>query len=251
MIEVVDFHKAYDRTIAVKGLSFHVKPGQVLGLIGPNGAGKTTSMRAVSGMIRPSRGKLCVFGCDVVADPVSAKRQLAYVPDDPQLFGDLTVDQHLAFTAAAYHVTDADSKVKSLLKTFELADRRSTPARDLSRGMRQKLAICCAYLHEPRALLLDEPLTGLDPHGIRVLKRTLRERADDGAAVVISSHLLAMVEDLCTHVLILSEGDARFFGTVTALKSTFMTEDHEASLERIFFMATERSCPAPLVTAAG
>ncbi|REK33534.1 MAG: ABC transporter ATP-binding protein [Planctomycetota bacterium] len=251
MIEVTDFHKAYDRTVAVRGLSFHVKRGEVLGLIGPNGAGKTTSMRAVSGMIRPSRGELRVFGCDVVADPVAAKRQLAYVPDDPQLFGDLTVDQHLAFTASAYDVRDADEKVSGLLETFELADRRTKPARDLSRGMRQKLAICCAYLHDPSALLLDEPLTGLDPHGIRVLKRTLRERADEGAAVVISSHLLAMVEDLCTHVLILSEGESRFFGTVAELKSTFMTEDDEASLERIFFMATEKSRPAPLVTVAG
>jgi ABC-2 type transport system ATP-binding protein len=238
MIHVQDFHKTYDRTPAVRGLTFDVEPGQILGLIGPNGAGKTTTMRAISGMIAPSAGCLSVAGCDVIRDPVSAKQRLAYVPDDPQLFWDLTVDQHLAFTAAAYGVASPDDAATALLDRFQLSAKRRTPARDLSRGMRQKLAICCAYLHDPAALLLDEPLTGLDPLGIRVLKESLRERAAAGAAVIVSSHLLAMVEDLCTHVLILSQGQPRFCGTIDELHAAFLNKADELTLERIFFLAT-------------
>jgi ABC-2 type transport system ATP-binding protein len=244
MIDVQEFRKTYERTPAVRGLTFAVEPGQILGLIGPNGAGKTTTMRAISGMITPTSGRLRVAGHDVVSDPVTAKQMLAYVPDDPQLFWDLTVEQHLAFTAAAYGVSSPDESAAALLERFELTGKRHAPARDLSRGMRQKLAICCAYLHDPVALLLDEPLTGLDPLGIRVLKESLRERAAAGAAVIVSSHLLAMVEDLCTHVLILSQGESRYFGTADDLRNTFVTGEDERTLERIFFMAT-RSEPVP------
>ena len=244
MIDVQEFYKTYERTPAVRGLTFSVAPGQILGLIGPNGAGKTTTMRAISAMIAPTSGRLRVAGHDVVSDPVAAKQMLAYVPDDPQLFWDLTVVQHLAFTAAAYGVASPDQPAGALLERFELTGKRHAPARDLSRGMRQKLAICCAYLHDPAALLLDEPLTGLDPLGIRVLKESLRERAAAGAAVIVSSHLLAMVEDLCTHVLILSQGESRYFGTADDLRNAFVTGEDERTLERIFFMAT-RSEPAP------
>jgi len=239
VISVREFHKAYDRTVAVRGISFVAEPGQIWGLIGPNGAGKTTTMRAISGMVRPSRGELSVDGHDIVQDPVAAKRLLAYVPDDPQLFPDLTVEQHLAFVAAAYRVPAVEVVAGELLDRFALIPKRSTPARDLSRGMRQKLAICCASFHDPRALLLDEPLTGLDPHGIRVLKDSLRERAAAGAAVVVSSHLLAMVEDLCTHLLILSQGRQQFCGPIADLKAAFLSEEDQATLERIFFLATE------------
>src|SRR5277367_1174925 len=203
MIQVVDYHKLYRQTVAVAGLSFEVQPGQILGLLGPNGAGKTTTMRAISGIITPTSGRLVVDGHDVVRDPVAAKSALAYVPDDPHLFDTLTVWEHLEFMAAAYRVADFAPAGNRLLEQFELTDKRDTVAQELSRGMRQKVAICCAYLHDPKAILLDEPLTGLDPHGIRTMKDSVRQRAAAGAAVVVSSHLLALVQDLCTHLLIL------------------------------------------------
>ncbi|MCA9026830.1 MAG: ABC transporter ATP-binding protein [Planctomycetaceae bacterium] len=239
MIRVEDFHKAYDDTVAVAGLSFEVTAGQILGLVGPNGAGKTTTMRTLSCLLTASKGTLTVDGCDVSKQPIEVKHRLAYVADDPQLFNDLTVDEHLAFVASAYSVDHADEKARLLLKDFELTQKRHTPAGDLSRGMRQKLAICCAYLRDPRAILFDEPLTGLDPHGIHKLKESIRERAASGAAVIVSSHLLAMVEDLCTHVLILASGRQRFCGTIDELRTTFVGEDEELTLERIFFMATQ------------
>ena len=239
VITVEDFHKAYEETVAVSGISFEVAGGDILGLVGPNGAGKTTTLKTLSGVIPPTRGRLTVQGFDVERDAVQVKRRLAYVPDDPQLFPDLCVDQHLAFTAAVYDVDGADDRAAELVDLFELTARRKTPARDLSRGMRQKLAICCAFLHDPLALLFDEPLTGLDPRGIRMLKESICCRAEQGAAVIISSHLLAMVEDICTHVLIIDAGQQRFCGTFDELKETFVSSEPAASLEQIFFLATE------------
>ena len=238
MIEVHDFHKAFGDHVAVKGITFRVGPGELLAIIGPNGAGKTTTMRALTGIIPASRGKLAIAGFDVEADPIAAKSRLAFVPDDAPLFHDLTVEEHLSFYASVYRVKDAQDKAQRLLEEFELGHKSRTPASNLSRGMRQKLAICCAYLHDPQAILFDEPLTGLDPQGIRVFKRSLCQRAASGAAVMISSHMLAMVEDLCTHVLILDRGVQRFCGPVAELRKSFDHVDADASLEEIFFAAT-------------
>lgn len=239
MIEVDDFHKSFDRHVAAQGITFRVQPGELLALIGPNGAGKTTTMRAVTGIIPPSRGRLSIAGFDVEGDPIAAKSRLAFVPDDAPLFSDLTVEEHLAFYASIYRVENAQNKALALVDEFELTHKLRTSASNLSRGMRQKLAICCAYLHDPQAILLDEPLTGLDPQGIRVFKRSLRERAAAlGTAVVISSHMLAMVEDLCTHVLILDQGVQRFFGPIDQLRRCFDNVDADASLEEIYFAAT-------------
>ncbi len=186
VIQVIDFHKAYRETVAVTALSFDVQPGQVLGLLGPNGAGKTTTLRAIAGVIPPTHGRLLIGGHDVCAEPVAAKQLLAYVPDDPKLFDALTIWEHFQFIAAAYRVRDFQANAQALLDQFELTGKRDSLAQELSRGMRQKLAICCAYLHDPRAILFDEPLTGLDPHGIRTMKASVRQRASAGAAIVVS-----------------------------------------------------------------
>ena len=238
MIEVDDFHKAFADHVAIRGISFRVAPGEILGIIGPNGAGKTTTMRAISGIIPASRGRLSIAGFEIAAEPIAAKSRLAFVPDEPPLFQDLTVEEHLSFYASVYRVSDAHRKAAGLLNEFELTSKLRTPASNLSRGMRQKLAICCAYLHDPQAVLFDEPLTGLDPQGIRVLKRSLTERAEQGAAVMVSSHLLAMVEDLCTHVLILAGGVQRFFGPIDELRTSFDHVNAAARLEDMYFAAT-------------
>lgn len=239
MIDIRNFRKIYDGLLAVDQLSFQVQPGEILGLIGPNGAGKTTTMRCLCGLLTPSAGHLSVCGYDIEQNSIEAKRNLCYIPDDPPLFPELTVEQHLAFSARVYDVPDADAKAIALLEAFGLANRRKTRASELSRGMRQKLAISCGYLHDPKVILLDEPMTGLDPHGIRTLKESVQQRAAEGAAVIISSHLLAMVEDICSHVLILKEGRQRFIGRIDELKKSFMKEQDSLTLEQIFFRATE------------
>jgi ABC-2 type transport system ATP-binding protein len=185
-----------------------VEAGHVLGLVGPNGAGKTSTLRAIAGIIPPTKGRILVAGYDVVRDPVEAKRRLAYIPDDPKLFETLTVKEHLEFIAAAYQVANHGPLADRLLEEFELVEKRDALAQELSRGMRQKLAVCCAFLHDPSAILFDEPLTGLDPHGIRTLKQAIVDLGKSGKAIIISSHLLSLVEDICTDLLILDHGRA-------------------------------------------
>lgn len=243
MIRVQQFRKAYRTTIAVDGLSFTVEPGEVLGLVGPNGAGKTTTMRAIAGIIPPTEGYLSVGGHDVVDDPMAAKKALAYVPDDPKLFEILTVWEHLEFIAVTYGVDDYAPRAVHLLEQFELDDKRGLLAQELSRGMRQKLAICCAYLHNPAAILFDEPLTGLDPRAIRTMKDSVREHAAQGTAIIVSSHLLALVEDLCTHLLILHHGEGIFHGLIQEARAAYADLDTDASLEDVFFRATEAGRP--------
>ena len=242
MIQIQDFCKCYGTEKAVDNLSAEILPGQVLGLIGRNGAGKTTTLRALTGIIPATQGNLSIDGYDVAKNPIEAKQRTAYVPDDPQLFNDLTVEQHMQFTASVYGVSDFADRMNALLDRFELTEKRQKPASGLSRGMRQKLAICCAYLHEPAALLLDEPMTGLDPPGIRNLKQSIKENAQRGAAVIISSHLLAMVEDICTHVLIIDRGQMKFYGSLADIKDQVRKDarsTEQSSLEDVFFAALD------------
>ncbi len=239
MIKVDNFSKCYDDAIAVQRLTFSLGSGEILGLIGRNGAGKTTTLRAMTGIIPFGVGSIHVGGFEISESPIEVKYQTAYVPDDPQLFNDLSVEQHLKFQASVYGITNPGQEITHLLEMFELQSKRHTCASGLSRGMRQKLAICCAYLQHPKALLLDEPMTGLDPQAIRVLKQSIIEQAESGVAVVISSHLLAMVEDICTHVLVLDEGKLRFFGTLADLRQKYINQEDDsqdpATLESAFF----------------
>lgn len=256
MIDLSNFSKAYDDSIAVSNLTFNVQPGQVLGLVGRNGAGKTSTIKSIAGIISVSGGSISIDGHSIVQAPIPAKQATAYVPDDPELFTDLTVQQHLQFTASVYSIADPTTHIAKLLADFELEPKRHSPASDLSRGMRQKLAICCAYLQQPKAILLDEPMTGLDPYGIRMLKSSIVKQAQSGAAVIISSHLLAMVEDICTNILILDQGQAKFLGTIDALKQKFGTSDgmttDEAgiarTLEEIYFAAIDQPMPVTQTT---
>ncbi|WP_442508100.1 ABC transporter ATP-binding protein [Novipirellula sp. SH528] len=246
MIKVQGLRKIYDRHLAVDGVSFALQPGQVCGLVGPNGAGKTTVMRCLAGLIPPSDGSLCVAGCDQKTELIELKRRLAYVPDDPPLFDDLTVGQHLEMIGRLYQVKDFQAHATRLLSQFQLLDKVDAGATTLSRGMRQKLAVCCAYLFDPSVLLLDEPMTGLDPPGIRELLASVRERAAAGATVMVSSHLLPMIEGVCTHYLVMKQGEAKFFGTASDLRSAY---PGIGSLEDAYFAAIENPAICPAVNA--
>ncbi len=219
MIEVSALSKLYGPVAAVRDLSFTVGPGEVLGLVGPNGAGKTTTLRSLAGILVPSTGTVRIAGFDMARDPVPAKRALAFIPDEPHLFDHLTVDEHLAFIARLYGVADAAERGEALLAELELLGKRRAFPPELSRGMKQKLAIACGLLHSPTALILDEPLTGLDPLGIRRMKATITRRAREGSAVILSSHLLHLVEEICTRVLVLRRGTVVAEGTIAAITS--------------------------------
>ena len=244
MIEAAGLTKLYDRFVAVDDLSFSVEPGAVLGLVGPNGAGKTTTLRCLAGIIPPTRGQVRVCGEDLVTKPVAAKRHLAFLSDEPRLFEYLTVEQHLTFVARVYQVAHHEAIARELLEELELADKRQSLPGELSRGMKQKLVIACGLLHSPRALLFDEPLTGLDPVGIRRMKDSIVRRARAGAAIIISSHLLHLVEEICTHVLILKQGRKVAHGALEELRRQFSAESG-MNLEELFLRATGETKPPP------
>jgi ABC-2 type transport system ATP-binding protein len=217
VIHVEQLRKVYGPVTAVDGLSFDVPGGQVLGLVGPNGAGKTTTLRALAGIIRPTGGRIRIAGIPLDERPTDAKRLLAFIPDEPQLFEYLTVEEHLRFVARVYNVADADGRIPPLLAELELDGKRAAFPSELSRGMKQKLATACGLLHDPRVLILDEPLTGLDPAAIRRMKGTILARARAGATVILSSHLLTLVEELCSRVLVLQHGRAVALGTIAEI----------------------------------
>jgi ABC-2 type transport system ATP-binding protein len=217
VIEVDGLEKLYGDFPAVRGLSFRVQPGEVLGLVGPNGAGKTTTIRSIAGIIIPSRGRIRIGEHDLAGEAVAAKSLLAFIPDEPHLFDYLTVEEHLRFVGRLYRVADVEARIPGLLEELDLSGKRSALPGELSRGMKQKLAIACGLLHQPKALLLDEPLTGLDPVGIRRMKATIVRRAEAGTAVILSSHLLHLVEEICTRVLVMNGGTAVAFGTIAEI----------------------------------
>lgn len=214
MIRVDRLTRQYGAFRAVDDLSFTVRPGEVMGLVGPNGAGKTTTLRCLAGIIAPTSGTVVIAGHDIQRDPIGAKRALAFIPDEPHLFEHLTVEEHLRFIGRLYGVAGVEARIAPLLEEMELTDKRRVLSSELSRGMKQKLSIACGLLHDPGVLVLDEPLTGLDPGGMRRMRATIAERARAGVAVVLSSHLLTLVEELCTSLFVIRRGRCVASGTI-------------------------------------
>ncbi len=238
MIEVHALTKRYRDFTAVRDLSLTVGPGEVLGLVGPNGAGKTSTLRCLAGIIPATAGTIRIAGHDLATDPVAAKRALAFFPDEPRLFEYLTVRQHLNFIARVYGVADHEAIAQPLLEEFEIAAKADQLPGELSRGMKQKLAIICGLLHQPQVMFFDEPLTGLDPLGIRRMKDSIVKRARAGATIVLSSHLLHLLEEVCTHVLILKQGEKIADGTLGEVAGRFSNGETNVNLEEVFIRAT-------------
>ena len=239
MIEVEGLVKTYGAVQAVQGLSFTVKKGEILGLVGPNGAGKTTTLRCMTGIIPPTSGRVRIAGFDLIAEPLEAKRRLAFVPDEPRLFDYLTSWDHLIITARLYGVADGAARAKLLLDEFELGDRRDSYPSELSRGMKQKLMVAMALLHRPDAILLDEPLTGLDPVAMRRMKTRILAASAAGVAVILSSHMLHLVEELCQRVVVVVRGKKVLDGTLEEIRQVSPGLSGDADLEAIFMKAVE------------
>jgi ABC-2 type transport system ATP-binding protein len=238
MIDIQRLTKTYGEFKAVDSLSVRVGAGEVLGLIGPNGAGKTSTLRCIAGIHAPSAGTITVDGHDIVREPVEAKRQLAFMADEPQLFDYLTVMEHLRLTARLYQVADFESRATALIQELQLAGKDNALPAELSRGMKQKVAIACGLIHTPKALIFDEPLTGLDPLGIRHMKHTIVSRGHAGAAVIVSSHLLHLVEEICTRIVIIDHGLKVADGTLAELSARADLAAAGSNLEQIFLTAT-------------
>ena len=229
--------------VAVSDLTFEVRGGEIVGLIGPNGAGKTTTLRALAGILRPTSGRVAIDGHDLIADPLEAKRRLAFMPDEPHLFEYLTVTEHLRLVARLYGVADFERRAAALVDELELQGKERSLPGELSRGMRQKVVIACGLVREATTLLFDEPLTGLDPLGIRRMRETIVARGRAGAAILLSSHLLHLVEEICTRVIIMDRGRKIADGTFDELRSRVDLAEAGSNLEQIFLSVTGRNNP--------
>jgi ABC-2 type transport system ATP-binding protein len=223
---------------AVADLSFTVASGEIVGLIGPNGAGKTTTLRSLAGILRPSSGRVRIDGHDLIEDPLAAKRCLAFMPDEPHLFEYLTVEEHLRLVARLYGVSDVERRAAVLVEELELKGKERSLPGELSRGMRQNVVIACGLVRDATTLLFDEPLTGLDPIGIRRMRNTIVARARAGAAILLSSHLLHLVEEVCSRVIIMDRGLKIADGTCAELASRADLAIAGSSLEQIFLRVT-------------
>ena len=240
MISVSHLTKVYGSFKAVDDLSFVVGPGEVVGLIGPNGAGKTSTLRCIAGIQAPTSGAVAVGGHDLAKSPVAAKQQLAFMADEPHLFEYLTVMEHLRLTARIYRVPEFDARARALLEELQLIGKEGSLPSELSRGMKQKVTIACGLLHQPSALVFDEPLTGLDPLGIRQMKQTIVARGRSGNAVILSSHLLHLVEEICTRIVIIDRGVKLADGTLAELAAQAEMAGAGSNLEQLFLKVTAR-----------
>ena len=229
MLEVRNVTKAYGKTIANDDINLTVENGQIAILLGPNGAGKSTLIKSIAGLLRFT-GTISVDG--VPNKQPEAKRKLGYIPEFPAIYDLLTVDEHLEFIRRAYRMED-DGYGAALLERFELSDKKDKLGKELSKGMQQKLSLCCALVHRPEAVVFDEPMVGLDPHAIKELKELFLEFRQRGAAILISTHMINSVEDYWDVVHIMMNG--RFAAT----RHNSPDQAHEQSLEDLYFSITE------------
>ena len=230
MISVQAVTKKYGKYKANDDLNFTVDNGSITVLLGPNGAGKSTIIKSITGFLK-YEGTIQINGFD--NHSIQAKRDLAYVPEMPALYKNLTVQEHLEFIARAYKLKDYSDYAKQLLERFELADKKEKFGDELSKGMQQKLSICCAFLLNPKDILMDEPMIGLDPHAIKEVKLLLEEMRAKGCSIMISTHMIDSVDMLWDHTLIMQQGK------IAANINRKDIEKSKESLEEIFFRITE------------
>jgi ABC-2 type transport system ATP-binding protein len=246
MLEVFDLVKEYKKLRAVDGLSFTIRPGEIVGLLGPNGAGKTTALRCIAGILRPNSGAIRIDGFDLQTDQARAKSRLAFVPELPSLYDLLTVEEHLRFVAMCFNQLEGyEQRRDTLFRRYHLMDKRDALVATLSKGMKQKLAIACAFVHDAKVLLFDEPIIGVDPAGVAEVKNELFRARDAGCSILVSTHLLDTAERFCDRVIILAKGRKLAEGTLEELRHISKSEG--SSLETIFLKLTAEPDEAPVV----
>lgn len=231
MLIVNNVTKKYGKLVANDNISFRVEGGEVSLLVGPNGAGKSTLIKCISGLLKFT-GSIEICGNENKS--LEAKRDLGYIPEVPALYEMLTIWEHLEFVARAYSLENWKNRADQLINRFELDDKKNKLGKELSKGMQQKLSICCGFLPEPKVILFDEPMVGLDPHAIKELKNMIVEQQEAGNAIVISTHMLDSVHDFwnCTNIMM--------DGKIVASRKRADMEEAEDDLEDLFFRITKR-----------
>jgi ABC-2 type transport system ATP-binding protein len=238
MIRAIDLCKRFGSKEAVADLNLTIPPGEFFCFLGPNGAGKTTTIKMLAGLLAPSAGRAVIGGHDIMTEPVEAKRQIGFVPDHPYLYEKLSGRDFMQFTADLFGISRRACQERSehYFHLFHLADVADQFIESYSHGMRQKLVLAAQLMHEPRALIVDEPMVGLDPQSSRVIKRLLREQADQGCAIFLSTHTLPVAEELADRIGVIHRGRLLFIGSIAELRRSLAAD---GTLEDLFLRLTE------------
>ena len=237
MLKINHLTKTYGEKKAVDDLNIHINPGEIYGFIGHNGAGKTTTLKSVAGILQFDQGEILIDGKSIQRDPLACKREIAYIPDNPDLYDYMTGIKYLNFIADVFSVSaqDRQTRIRKYADLFELTEDLAQPIAAYSHGMKQKLAIIAAWLHEPKLILMDEPFVGLDPKASHLLKEMMRQVCDEGGAIFFSTHVLEVAEKLCDKVAIIKGGKLIRSGTMAEVKG-------DDSLETVFLELEGESC---------
>lgn len=235
MIETQRLRKTYDEKAAIKSLNLVANPGEIVGFLGPNGAGKTTTVRILTGMIQPTSGTATVAGFDVVEEPLEVKKRIGYVPETGALFETLSAVEYLDLVAKLYRIDSehALSRIEDFLRLFGILDDSQKRMQEFSKGMKQKVALCAALLSNPEVLLLDEPLDGLDATTALVVKNLLRELADNGRTILFCSHVLEVVERICTRLVIIKHGSIIAEGNAEEINAQTESDSLETAFTKL------------------
>jgi ABC-2 type transport system ATP-binding protein len=238
MIAVPDLVKKYGSFTAVDGVSLEVPPGEIHGFLGPNGAGKTTTIRMIAGLLKPTAGRILVNGHDLAIDPEAAKASLGFIPDRPFIYEKLTAGEFLRFHGGLFGMdgNGIAERVKEMLDLFELSRWEHELVESFSHGMKQRLVMSAAFLHRPRAVLVDEPMVGLDPRGARLIKAVFRRMSERGVAILMSTHTLEVAQEMCDRISIILKGRIIASGTVDELRALAGSDDDQ--LTAVFLKLT-------------
>lgn len=238
MIKVENLKKYYGKTLAVNNINFEIRDGEILGFLGPNGSGKTTTINMIVGLLDATSGKIEIDGMDVFENRVEAKKKIAFLPDNPEIYEDMTGRKFIYFVANIYGVEkeERDERLALLAERFKMTDDLDTLISGYSHGMKQKVALISALIHDPEVLILDEPMVGLDPQAAFNLKELMKERAARGKSVFFSSHVMDVVEKIVDRIIIIKKGELIFQGTIEELKEL---GQYEGDLEELFLELTK------------
>lgn len=236
VLKVTNLKKRYKNTNAVNGISFSLNKGEIVALTGPNGAGKTTTIKCILGLLRKNDGKIFINGENNSSKEV--KYKLAYIPETPDIYPMLTVWEHIKFMAMVYKINGWQEKAEKILSDFDILDKKNELGKNLSKGMKQKLSICCALIHNPEIFFIDEPLVGLDPKAVRELKDAFKALRKEGKTLLISTHMLDTAENLCDRIIVMKKGKILAEGSIEELRHK-MKASQGTSLEDIFLEVIE------------
>jgi ABC-2 type transport system ATP-binding protein len=251
MIAIHELVKTYGRFTAVNGVSLDVRPGEIHGFLGPNGAGKTTTLRMIAGLLKPTAGRIEVNGFDLAAHPEDAKGSLGFIPDRPYIYEKLTAGEFLRFHGGLFGMdgNGIGDRVREMLDLFELAQWEHELVESFSHGMKQRLVMSAAFLHRPRAVVVDEPMVGLDPRGARLIKDVFRKMSERGVAILMSTHTLEVAEEMCDRISIILKGRIIARGTVDELRAQSDGDHHQ--LTEVFLKLTGGSALQEIDEAVG